>query len=494
METFLSKSDFLSGRRCKKLLYYLYNPPSMMKDIPFKYNLAESNKNITIQFGQQLYKGGIDLSRAGTINGLELVDATHKALTGQHQIFYNGAFYSNGLLTKTDIMVLSERNNRILEIQNATRLKLPQDIYDMGFLWKVLSTTGMLKNLKLFIVHLNKEYRRGDKIDIESLFVHEDVTMRARQIQTLIETELNDLSAVLARTNPPDVKVGMQCIKPSACQFSRLCWNTTPKNSLSSVSSLTIKQKEFLKRQGIDTLLEIPRGLKVSEIQRVELNSVIGKKPYINDKAIGEIIKPVVKSNSIQILNIEVDRFPIPQFPGFNPYEYAPFQFCLLNTQPTKAIAFERKEFIAPTNGDPRELFLVRLLQDTESNSPIIIYDDEFTLSMFEHLAVDFPAFAQEIKNRINRITDLKYLFKNKYYWRPEFKGRVDFETIFQILCPGQAELISTFKNFNHISSYRQLPMIDQAGQISLLKELRDNSYKKTIALYYLFEEIKSLK
>ena len=99
-------------------------------------------------------------------------------------------------------------------------------------------------------------------------------------------------------------------------------------------------------------------------------------------------------------------------------------------------MATQASEFLADADGDPREPFLIKLLNDTREPGIILVYNKAFEITRLKELAADFPAYAKETEERIGRIEDLMMPFQKKYYYTPEMLGSYSIKSVLPALVP----------------------------------------------------------
>jgi hypothetical protein len=122
-------------------------------------------------------------------------------------------------------------------------------------------------------------------------------------------------------------------------------------------------------------------------------------------------------------------------FDRTRPYQQIPFQYSLHYQKNPKSKA-EHFEFLADAEGDPREPFLKKLLNDTDGPGIILVYNKAFEITRLNELATDFPKYANAVDERIGRIVDLMLPFQKKYYYMPEMMGSYSIKSVLPALVP----------------------------------------------------------
>jgi len=488
----INKTLFLKGMNCAKYLYLEYNHPKKKESI--KDNLAISNGKLVGLFGQELYKGGLDLTEGGVVYGDNLVSKTTTFVINDG-IYYEAAFKSNcgRYMCQSDVLCLSQKNNRVVEFKSSTRLKLPMHIYDIGWQWKVISESGFDKRLKFFMAHLNSSYIREGGIDIEKLFIHEDVTKKAEQVQFIIDKHLKEFEKILSKSNTPNIKVGKQCTSPNKCEFYNHCWKNVPKTSLINMTGIRKHKLAALERAGIEDVQEIPLDIELSEKHRIQIEVAITQKVRINTGAISRFINDIETTSPLTFMDFETMMPPVPLYDGCYPYMHLLFQYCIIQRK-NLSCEYETKEFIAKPNRDPRRDFIENLLSDLNVQGTILVYNESFEKTRLRELGEQFPEYAEAITNVIDRIKDLSIPFKEKYYYHPDFNGRYSIKVVLPVLIPDL--------NYNQLAIQNGAMAMEQYALLNnstpeinnyIIKSLREYCYMDVLAMVKIYEALQKL-
>jgi hypothetical protein len=476
----LSKSTFLRGIQCVKAIFMHYNNPELKTPFTNEQQMRFDQGLEVGTIGRNIYKGGVDLSQGGKIKGNDLIITTNNALQKkEQQIFYEPAFRStNGeLMFQADVFVRSKKKNRIIEIKSSTAIKLPEFIYDIGFQWKILIANGFDKNMEIYLAYLNKDYIRHGDLDIEKLFVLENVTSRAKKVQPLITRHLNQFKKILGKDTCPSIGIGEHCFKPYPCSFMQHCWKNIQENSVWNIGGIRKSKASKLFSSGIVKPEEIPRNTKLRETQWIEIDSAIENKPSVNRKELKNFLHSLNVDGPLLFMDFETEMPAIPKYSGTGPYEQLCFQYCILYQKNSDA-EFERREFIAEPGHDPRGVFIKNLLNDTKDAGNIIVYNEVFEKSRLKELAVLFPEYAIEIEKRIERIRDLMYPFAQRHFYHPAFKGKHSIKSVLPVLCP---EL--SYNNLEIRNGAMAMYKYKMLNQLPLKEQLNTKKHSENIVI-----------
>lgn len=432
----ISKSAFLKGTQCIKSIYLHFHKPELQRDLTPEEQFRLDTGSAVGVIARNLFRGGIDISEGGHVTGNDLIQHTVSALQSDNPILYEAGFESadHTLFCRTDTIVLAERRNKVIENKSSTTIKLPEHIYDIGFQWRILSENGFDKS-EFYIAHLDNMYRRAGDLDLEKLFVMEDVTTRAKQVQPLIQRHLDQYKKALAKKYEPLVEVGEKCFKPYPCPFKDYCWKNLPSYTVFNIGGIRKSKASYMFSSGIIEPDQIPRNTKLREEQWIEIDSAISLKPSINRKEILHFLGTLNLTGRIHFLDFESLMPAIPQYEGSKPYEQICFQYCLL-TRENEDSDLIRTDFVATPGIDPRREFITQLLSDTAPGGPIIVYNQNFEIGRLKELADLFPEFKDKINERIGRVKDLMIPFAKRHFYHPLFKGSHSLKVVAPILCP----------------------------------------------------------
>ena len=184
----LTKSNYLSGLQCPKLLWILKNNKER---IPEKTEIEKAKFKegyLIEEFAKSLFQDGIDLSKEGF---KEQIQKT-KELIEKRVPLFEASFSIKDLYSRADILFPTGDNKwDILEIKSATKIK-DVNFDDLAFQKYVYEKAG-LKIRKCFIVHVNSEYVRQGEIEPKEFILQTDVTEKVEEQSRGIEEKANNM-------------------------------------------------------------------------------------------------------------------------------------------------------------------------------------------------------------------------------------------------------------------------------------------------------------
>ena len=188
----LTKSNYLSGLQCPKLLWITKHDKEKLPG-PSQIDKAKFEEGYLIEeFAKSLFPEGIDLSK---LNFKEQLEKTKELLEKRVPLF-EASFLINGLYSRADILFPVENNQwDILEIKSATKIK-DVNFDDLAFQKYVYEKAG-LKMRRCFIVHVNSEYVRQGEIEPKEFILQTDVTDKITEQSLGIEKRVNNMLNII---------------------------------------------------------------------------------------------------------------------------------------------------------------------------------------------------------------------------------------------------------------------------------------------------------
>ena len=159
----LSKSTFLMGRQCSKLLWFRYNAKDQIP-APDEAKQAVFDQGTEVgELAQQLFPGGMVVA-LGIINPQEVIAQTQAAISKRVPL-YEAAFSHHGGYARADILVpVAGDAWDLVEVKSTTSLKEDVHLPDIAFQTFVLTGAG-IKLRKCFLAHINNEFVRQGPVD-----------------------------------------------------------------------------------------------------------------------------------------------------------------------------------------------------------------------------------------------------------------------------------------------------------------------------------------
>ncbi len=345
------------------------------------------------------------------------------------KLLWQQTYLRDLFLARTDALIYDEKEEcyDLYEIKSSTSID-KTDLYDIAFQSVVCRQNIPLR--KLFLVHLNKEYRLYRELDLNALFTIEDVTDAAAEQITQVETGMQVAQAVLLQKTPEDIE---HCRKPESCPFPDLCHPNLPEHPIYEISRLSRKKALQLKGMGVRAILDIPTDFELSDAQQAFVDVIKSGQPSIDQEAIQEKLASL--QYPLYFLDYETCNPAIPIFEGYKPNQHIVFQFSL-HILPAPDAEVEHYEFLHTELNDPAPVLLEKLAQCIQPQGSVIVWNKGFECSRNNELTEIHPQYAGFLENLNNRVFDLMEIFSKGLYIHPDFRGSASIKKVLPVLVP----------------------------------------------------------
>jgi len=231
---FVSKSKFLWGHQCRKLLWVAYNDRDRIpKPDAAQQAIFEQGHEVGA-LAKSLFPGGIEIGADAT--DFEQVLQQSLEATKLRKPLFEAGFVYNGGLARVDILnPVGDGVWDIIEVKSSTEVK-SVNILDLAFQAFVYNGAG-LKIRRCFIMHVNRDFVRHGAIDPKKFFEVVDVTKKVSAISREIEPQLDDMFSTIRRKQEPDVKISPHCTDPHNCPLMDKCWSFLPPDNVFNLYS-----------------------------------------------------------------------------------------------------------------------------------------------------------------------------------------------------------------------------------------------------------------
>jgi len=417
----LSKSLFVAGTQCHKLLWWKVHEP-LAKEL-------QPDKVLQDRFDQGAQVGGLarDLFPSG-----ELIDAigrshedrirlTEEALRGRHPIF-EAAFEAHGVYVKVDILLNDGDGWRLIEVKSASSQKA-EHVLDAAVQLFVVAASGVAVTA-VEIMHLNKEFSHPDQ---GPLLVRADVTDAARallpRIPPMIASQLTVMDGPL-----PTVAIGEHCADPRDCPFMDRCW---PQNSdhISKLYNVGVKRASAHMRAGVHTVWDLPPKKKPSFTEQRQLKAMKEGRLIVEptlSKALEEF------GGRLGFLDFETISRAVPVWPGMAPWGPAPAQFSY--HQADGKGNYTHAKFLAEGPEDCRPELARQMLEATATSDRIVTYS-AYEKTQIRALQQSVPSLRAELEGLEHKLIDLLPVVRDNVY-HPDFQGSFSIKYVLSPMVP----------------------------------------------------------
>jgi hypothetical protein len=425
--SYLSKSQFIRGLQCPKSLYLYKTQPDLRDPVS---QAQEAIFRVGTDVGvvaQGIFPGG----KVIPYDGMSLDDQlklTKNEISVGTPVLYEPAFEFDKVFVKADILRKVDDQWDLYEVKGSTGIK---EVYlkDIALQYYVLKNSG-LPIRKAYLVYINNQYVRNGALDLDQLFLLEDVTPKAIEMEGFVREEIGRLRGILVG-GLPAIDIGEQCSDPYPCDFHGHCWAHIPEYSVLDLVKRGANPW-YLYRQEFFRLDDIPKDL-LSPVQLLQVEAYLDQKEYVNAEGIRELLSSLWYP--LYFLDFETFYTAIPIYDGTRPYQQVPYQYSLHYLQ-EKHSGLGHSEFLALPKTDPRRPLVEKLVGDIPDNACVLAYNASFEKTILSQLADWFPEHRHALEGIIDNLRDLAVPFRNRDIYRWEMKGSYSQKMVLPALIP----------------------------------------------------------
>jgi len=416
----LSKSRYLNGLQCPRLLWIASNQPKTIPEPDAATQHIFDQGHLVGELARKLFPVGLDVPTEDFMGNI----AKTKDLVQQRRPLFEAGVLSDKIYSRVDILnPVNEDEWDIIEVKSSTSVK-EVNLHDVSFQKLCWEDSG-LKIRKCFLAYINNQYVRNGEINPEELFTLQDISDEVAAASEGIRNRIAHMLEVIGASMCPEVTIGPHCSDPYDCSLTD-CWEGLPEHNVFTLYYGGKKSHE-LYRSGVLNITDIPRDYKLNDKQRIQCTCVASGTPYVDKDAVRQFLTGL--EYPLYYLDFETFGTAIPLFDGTRPYQNIPFQFSL-HTQESAGGEVKHFAFLAEGRHDPRPELLSSLTRLIGSSGSIIVYNKSFEQNVLNDLGHAFPEYAGWITSIISRLVDLIVPFRSFYYYHPSQKGRASLKSV----------------------------------------------------------------
>lgn len=424
MAQLLTKTKYLTGLQCPKLLWIEVNAPERLPPVDVATQHIFDQGNLVGELSKKLFPEGLNVPNNGF---MENIRETMKFLRKREPLFEAGIL-AGRIYSRIDILKPASNNQwDIIEVKSSTSVK-DVNIHDVAFQRHCSENQGLSIN-RCHLAYVNNKYVKNGAINPRELLIIDDITELVEEAGHDIHEKIDDMLEVMSSDNCPETSIGPHCQDPYECALGE-CWNHLPE---SNIFDLYYGGKKCfdLYHSGIVTVKEIPENFKLNGKQCIQRDCEISGQPHIDKAAIADFLNRL--HYPIYYLDFETIGPAVPLFDGTRPYQAVPFQFSLHIAKDNKS-APVHFSFLASKPDDPRPEFLIELKKVLGSSGSIVVYNQGFEEGILKELAAAFPEYEDWITGIRSRLVDLLLPFKSFHYYHPRQKGSASIKKVLPAL------------------------------------------------------------
>lgn len=424
MSTSVSKSKYVTGLQCPRLLWTHYNDPAVL---PKPDDAKEAIFKIGHQVGdlaKALYPDGREVE--WTRNLEQTVRDTQELLKLRIPIF-EASFLVDGSYCRADLLVpVDDDAWDLYEVKSATKVK-DVNIDDVSFQADAIERSGV-RLARLYLMHLNSSYVRSGEIDLNDLFFASDVTEAARERQPAVAAKVREMHRWVtgARPNTP---IGEHCFKPYSCDLWSVCSGHLPEHSVLDLNGIW-KSKAFkMINDGVIAIEDLPAG-GLSDKHLIQRAAVIEGEPQLKADEVRTFLDSLIYP--VYCLDFEAMYPAVPRFEGTRPYQHIPFQLSLHIIE-EKGKEPRHIEYLAESTDDPRP-GVIEALMAIGASGTLLAFNTTYEKRIVRELARDFPKESDFLMGLHERFEDLATPFSRFWYYDARQHGSCSLKAVLPVL------------------------------------------------------------
>jgi hypothetical protein len=324
----------------------------------------------------------------------------------------------------------------LYEIKSSTSIH-SRYTFDVTFQYLVGKATLPIN--KVYLVRVNKDYRRAGEIDPDELFVVEDMAEAIALKEAEVYEKRTEAWGVLRQDRKPSED---HCLHPTRCVYPSECFPDLPDGSIYELSNGTKKLYGELLDQGVQLIKDIPATFVTNYKQRLQIQAAKTGKPIIDRAGIQRELEQL--QFPLYFLDYEAYAEALPLFDGYRPYQQAVTQFSLhvvrevpsIETTETPETEVEHYEYLATEPGDPARQLATKLCEVIGDTGSVVVWYKNYECSRNAELAELCPELAEQLRGINARVFDLMELFSESLYVDHRFKGSASIKKVLPVLCP----------------------------------------------------------
>ena len=419
---YLSKSRFVAGWQCSKLLWWKVHEPNAPELQPDRVLQDRFDQGEQVgRLAREQFPGGvlIDLPHTAV---QERLAATRAALAAGAPAIFEASFLEGDVFVAVDVLLRTDVGFTLIEVKSSSSVK-DEHIPDAAIqLWVLRKAAVDVRSVE--IMHLNKEYRHPG---IGPLFVREGVTELVEAflpaVPGLVEEQLQMIAGPL-----PERAIGFQCFEPRECAFHDRCWPDDPLH-ISTLYLCGPKTTASYLQSGVHRIPDIPRGTKLSATAQRQIRS-LDSGTLIVEPGLAKALEPF--EGPLGFLDFETVGRAIPVWGQLSPWMPAIAQFSYHEEQDEGS--YQHVGWLAEGPGDPRRELAEAMIAATAGAKRIVTYS-AYEKARIRELQAIVPDMAEPLEDLLGKLVDLLPVVRNNVY-HPEFRGSFSLKYILTPLVP----------------------------------------------------------
>ncbi len=389
MSRSISKSKYLNGLQCPKLLWTQCNDKAQIPEVDAATQAIFSQGHEVGRLAQSLFPGGTEV--AWNNDDFDAMIQSTTELLAARRPLYEATFSAAGAFARADILnPVEEGRWDIIEVKSSTSVK-EVNLNDVALQRYCYEAAG-IQVRRCFLMHINNQYVRHGAVDPHGLMKTQDITNAVATRLPAVGDKLADMHRVISRNSCPEVEIGAHCNDPYPCPLMETCWAA---------------------RWAADAAA-VPQGALAWDPPAIRAFLV-------------DLTWP------LYFLDFETIGTAIPLFDECRPYQQVPFQFSLhvvdrLEAEPRHV------SWLWDGTGDPRKAMFDELRRSIGASGSVLAYNKRFEEGRLSDAAEAFPEHDAWVDALLPRMVDLGDPFKQHAVRHPTLGRKWSLKLVLPLL------------------------------------------------------------
>ncbi|MBE3037593.1 MAG: DUF2779 domain-containing protein [Chloroflexi bacterium] len=425
---FLSKSKYLIGLQCPKLLWHHYNAKEKLPPVDEQTQAVFDQGHEVGLLAQKLYPDGITVKWDAPFE--EVIRQSSSLLKNKKPLFEAGFMFNNGYARVDVLEPVPKGRWDIIEVKSGTSVKDP-NCDDVAFQRYCYEGAGVPIR-KCHLMHVDNTYVRQGEVDPGKLFMGEDVTEAVAEKAVGLEDRLKEMLRVIKLKDCPEVDIGPHCDAPYSCPLKPVCWKQVDDHESNVFTLYRLGAKAWaLYHDGIIRNEQIPPDFRLTETQKIQLEAERTNKPHVNRPVVAEFLAQLQYPS--YFLDFETFQTAIPMVDGTRPWQQIPFQFSLHVAKTTNAKP-AHYSWLWDGRGDPRKELLDQLSPLLGDHGSIVAFNASFEKIRLNQCVDAYPDYSGWLVNVLARVVDLLSPFRSFDVYYPSQHGSASLKQVLPAL------------------------------------------------------------
>ncbi len=418
----LSKSRFVAGWQCPKLLWWKVHEPGAPELQPGRVlqDLFDQGQQVG-ELARQQFPGGVLIDLPHTAVE-ERLAATRAAMDAGAPAIFEASFMAGNVFVAVDVLQRTDDGYNLIEVKSSTSVK-DEHIPDAAVQASILYQAGVpLRSVQ--VMYLNKAHRHPGP---EALLVQQDVTGKVVPFLPEVPNLLEEQFAVIEGPQP-DKAIGLHCFEPRECAFHARCWPDDPQH-ISTLYNSGPKGTASYLHSGIHRIPDIPPGTKLPEAAQRQMRALQSGQ-LIVERGLAAALAQF--ESPLGFLDFETVSRAVPVWDALAPWQAAIAQFSYHEEKGDGD--YHHVGWLAEGPGDPRREVAEAMIAATAGAKRIVTYSS-YEKTRIKELQTFLPDLAQPLQELLDKLVDLLPVVRNNVY-HPGFLGSFSLKYILTPLVP----------------------------------------------------------